>query len=391
MSKVNGTLKQKKICFIYKAGRKSKNKKTKNFPTEFYYGYYELQKKGYNVSYLEDIEIGMAWPLRFWARWIHKLTPILFHLPFGVALHSVFSDGLRKLNCYDICIATTNTNGLALALLKAAGILKPKLFFISMGLVSQSLSPVVVNAYRIILNRCHLISLSKEETQFLQRKLNRKNIFHVPFGVDVKFWSPSIPNYAREYVLAIGNDMARDWMTLVRAWRADFPLLKIVTNLPVPSHPSNVEVISGDWRRKTLADEAVRDLYQGARFVVVPLRQTVQPSGQSVSLQAMACGRPVILSDIQGIWDRNLMRDGATVLLTPPGDVDTLANKVELLLSDRVLEDRLASLGRAMIEKNLNVDAMAEKILSLFHLLESRDSDHCPQENGRDSLREGLS
>jgi glycosyltransferase involved in cell wall biosynthesis len=365
--KINKSLKEKKICFIFKAGRATKNEKNKAFPTEFFYGYCELKKRGYNVSYLEDIEIGMAWPLCAWARWIHKLTPVLFHLPFGVALNCVFSGGFRELNRYDICIATTNTNGLALALLKAVGVLKPKLYFITMGLVSQTLSSVVVQAYRFVLTHCRLISLSKEETRFLNRKLNRKDIHHVPFGVDVKFWSSSNGSHATNYVLAIGNDMARDWMTLVRAWRPDFPVLKIVTNLPVPRHPSNVEVISGDWRLKTLTDEAVRDLYRGARFVVVPLRETVQPSGQSVCLQAMACGKAVIISDIKGIWDRNLMRDGETALTTPPGNATALAEKVGHLLSDRALADRLGVLGRSVVEKHMNADTMAEELLKIIN------------------------
>jgi glycosyltransferase involved in cell wall biosynthesis len=80
----------------------------------------------------------------------------------------------------------------------------------------------------------------------------------------------------------------------------------------------------------------------------------------------MSCGKPVILSDIEGLWDRNLMRDGETVLLTPPGDAVALAEKVQLLLSDRVLAERLARLGRAVIEKHLNVDIMARQILNLI-------------------------
>ena len=365
--KKNKGLKEKKICFIFKAGRATKIERNKVFPTEFFYGYCELKKRGYNVSYLEDIKIGMAWPLCIWARWIHKLTPVLFHLPFGVAFNCVFLGGFRELNRYDICIATTNTNGLALALLKAVGLLKPKLIFITMGLVSQSLSSVVVQAYRYVLAHCRLISLSKEETRFLNRKLNRKDICHVTFGVDLKFWSSSNGSHSRDYILAIGNDMARDWMTLVRAWRPDFPVLKIVTNLPVPRHPSNVEVISGDWRHKTLTDETVRELYRGSRFVVIPLRQTVQPSGQSVCLQAMACGRPVIISNIQGLWDRNLMRDGETVLLIPPGDADALAEKVGHLISDRVLADRLEVLGRSVVEKHMNTVTMAAELLKIIN------------------------
>ena len=388
---INESSKEKKICFIFKAGRATKNKQNRVFPTEFFYGYCELKKRGYKVIYLEDIEIGMAWPLSIWTRWIHKLTPVLFHLPFGVALNCVFTGGFRELNRYDICIATTNTNGLALALLKAVGVLKSKLYFISMGLVSQSLSSVVVQAYRFVLTHCRLIALSKEETRFLNRKLNRKDICHVPFGVDFKFWSQSTESHASDYVLAIGNDMARDWITLVQAWKPDFPKLIIVTSLIVPQHGANIEVIRGDWRSCILSDEKIRRLYWGSKFVVIPLHDTIQPSGQSVCLQAMACGKPVILSDIKGIWDRNLMRNGETVLLTPPGDADALADKVRLLLSDQVLADRLARFGRTVIEKHLNIETMAQSILKLIDQLQDCDSATHSEENWRDTCRTGLS
>ena len=48
-------------------------------------------------------------------------------------------------------------------------------------------------------------------------------------------------------------------------------------------------------------------------------RTCPQPSGQSVTLQASACARPVVLSRTRGLWDPDRLRDGENVLLVPPG------------------------------------------------------------------------
>ena len=53
----------------------------------------------------------------------------------------------------------------------------------------------------------------------------------------------------------------------------------------------------------------LRRLYNSAAAVIAPLKDVHQPSGYSVTLQAMSCGKPVILSNIKGLWDRELLID----------------------------------------------------------------------------------
>ena len=68
----------------------------------------------------------------------------------------------------------------------------------------------------------------------------------------------------------------------------------------------NFQVISGS-KAPRVTDEELRKLYNRSKIVLVPLRQTYQPSGQSAVLQAMACGKVVILTETNGIWDRKLL------------------------------------------------------------------------------------
>jgi glycogen(starch) synthase len=64
----------------------------------------------------------------------------------------------------------------------------------------------------------------------------------------------------------------------------------------------------------------------------------------SVLTEAMASGLPVVASDVGGIPE--VVRDGETGLLVPPGDVDALARALDRLVADPALRSRLAEGAR---------------------------------------------
>ena len=75
--------------------------------------------------------------------------------------------------------------------------------------------------------------------------------------------------------------------------------------------------------------------YSAASACVVPSRHE---SFGLVALEAMACGTPVIASDVGGL--RFSVRDGRTGFLIPEGNAEVLAEKIERLLSDPTLAAR---------------------------------------------------
>ena len=88
----------------------------------------------------------------------------------------------------------------------------------------------------------------------------------------------------------------------------------------VPEGANHVRIATGDFfGSDSMSDQQVRDVYNKACAIVVPLKDVWQPSGYSVTLQAMSCGRPVILTKTRGLWSPNMLVDGENCLLVPPG------------------------------------------------------------------------
>lgn len=360
--------KQKNIAFLVKAGRRDRLNETKLYPTEFFYGFSQLAAMGLQVSLIEDSEVGMAPPQGWMLRTVGKFSKIFWGLPVGIVSSLIVGRHYRRLNNYDCVIATTNGMALALAITKFLGILKSEIYILAMGIIPSSSNNCRNIIYRKLLRGNKLICISRAEVEYLHKILPDQFICYVPFGVDHNFWRPETYHlsWREDYVLAIGNDLARDWETLTNAWLPSFPKLKIVTSLAVPTAGKNIEVMPGDWRTRLLSDETILKLFNMARFVVVPLHDTIQPAGQSVCLQAMACGKAVVLSDTIGLWDRELIINGYNVVLVPPNDATSLSSVIENLLKDNNFRTKLEKKALQTVSENFNVDLMAKALLAVL-------------------------
>jgi glycosyltransferase involved in cell wall biosynthesis len=90
-------------------------------------------------------------------------------------------------------------------------------------------------------------------------------------------------------------------------------------------------------------------LYERAAVVACPSHR----EGYGIACaEAMAHGRPVVASAVGGL--RDLVVDGETGLLVPPGDVAALRDALERLLADADLRRRLGEAARARIREHFS-------------------------------------
>ena len=355
--------KKQLIAFIYSSGRRKRilNKCSK-FPSEFFYGYIELLQAGYDVKLFEENELGFRLKNKFLNSILILLSKIFLNIPLNMFLGFLFSGGYRKLCKYKTIVATSNGVGMCLAISKSLGLLKNKIIFINMGLFAKKQGLIKTYFYKKILQNIKMLSLSKFETKFLSNEFDSKNVYYLPFGVDMSFWKKNNLNKNNSYILSIGGDLARDWNLLINSWQSDFPLLKIVSPNKINTSKNNIEIVSSDWKEEKLSDIEIKEIILNSLFVIIPLKETIQPSGQSSCLQAMACGKAVLISDITGIWDRNLLINKENLLLVKPSDKDSLINGVKILIKDNALRTKLEINGRKLIEEKLNSLKMVDDL-----------------------------
>ena len=94
-----------------------------------------------------------------------------------------------------------------------------------------------------------------------------------------------------------------------------------------------------------------------------------------VLIEALLYGKPVIASDAGGI--RDIVIDGRTGLLVPPADPIALASAIEKYMDDPALASRLASAGKAHVEREFSWDAITDQLRALYASVSRRMPVHC--------------
>ena len=113
-----------------------------------------------------------------------------------------------------------------------------------------------------------------------------------------------------------------------------------------------------------VSDAERRILLHASDVLVLPSIDRREAFG-IVQLEAMACGRPVIATDLPtGVRFAN--QDEITGLLVPPRDADALARAVRRVLDDAGLRERLGQAARQRVQREFTAARMIERTLLLY-------------------------
>jgi glycosyltransferase involved in cell wall biosynthesis len=343
-------------------------------PREFFYGFFELEKAGLSAAMLSSA--GAVPGL------LGKLSDKLERGFAALTMLGVrpFSARLTKREIGNAKVAISYTDGFSLSL--------------GLGFPKSHNRPVLIGGFhglsdiesrapanvRIVVHQLIRRSLAGLDHVFFFGPADRKiaiDRYRLPpekssvilFGVDTEFWQPMPEQQVSDFVFAVGQDQNRDYDCLAGATGGHPTRIVTRQNVHVPPGSTHVTITAGDFfGSQSLTDQELRRLYNEACAVIVPLKDVWQPTGYSVTLQAMSCGRPVILSRIRGLWTPELLRDNENCLLVPPGDRHALGVAISQIRQDPALAARLGRAARETALSHFGLDKIGAGTVALARL-----------------------
>ena len=147
----------------------------------------------------------------------------------------------------------------------------------------------------------------------------------------------------------------------------DVSAILVGTGELVPSY-ERLAVDLGLGRRVVFAGRVDKDAlpayYRAADLLVLPSETAGEAFGM-VLLEAMACGRAVVASDLPGV--RSVVSHGRDGLLVPPRNVDALGAAItEVARMPAEARMRMGLAGRAKVEREYDWARIGDLLESLY-------------------------
>jgi glycosyltransferase involved in cell wall biosynthesis len=287
---------------------------------------------------------------------------------YGGDFHSVLPS-LRRLNAADVVLSTVDTVGLPLVLLRRAGLVRRPLVYVSIGLperLAKLRGARASRRYADALRRVtSIIAYSEHEVVLLREVVGddavAPPVTFVPFGVDVDRFRPLSDVDVDVDVVSVGADPHRDFPLLLRV-AARHPELRFrivggaVGVRDLGPLPPNVEL------EVDIPLTAVRDRLARARVVALPVRANSYSGATTVLLQAMAMGKPVVVSRTPAIASGYGLADGENCVLVEPDDEPAFEGGLLGVLADDARAGALGAHARQLVEQELSWSRYANVI-----------------------------
>ncbi len=273
---------------------------------------------------------------------IIKLKPNIVH--FNVSYQSF---GKSKL---------TNIFGLSLILLCRLFGFKVIAAIHTLGdkadLKQYNVKPTLINkvgilvATKIVLSAQRVVVLVKTYSDYLKKRYTHKGVLYIPHGASVDVNSSL--DSAENAILLFGHMGPHKGLpvmlqALEKIHLKDKDVKLIVAGTDHPNYPQYLDhFISANIPNVEFTGyvptERLVSVFRRAKVVVLPYHAAPGTSG--VFHLACGFGRPVVASDLPEI--KEIVDDGASAILVPPGNIDELTNAILRVLSDHDLSVKMS-------------------------------------------------
>lgn len=212
---------------------------------------------------------------------------------------------------------------------------------------------------------------------------NPAKFVEIPNGVDTKIFSPDVDGKKIRTEIGIRDDAIVLLFIGVLDLAHHYRRVDLLINSLKKLNDKSVHlIVVGDGKEAINYRELVNNLgltsqvhflgkiphyelppvYAAADIFILP--SVIQEAFPLVVLEAMASGKPAIVSNLPGV--RSMIDDGENGYLVQPGNLQDLVNKIQLLLASPDKRREFGACGRSKVNKQYTWEAIVLQLEKLY-------------------------
>ncbi|MEM1530482.1 MAG: glycosyltransferase [Candidatus Bathyarchaeia archaeon] len=240
------------------------------------------------------------------------------------------------------------------------------------------LQPITSKLHKKTIEECtKIITITNQVKKIYSQIVSEDKIHVIPFGVDTEAFKPNKTVFGRKHqyeILFVGSlyrlkgcEHLIKAMKYITQKRGDVILRIVGVGRDMPNL---MEICNTLKIRDFVFFEGFMPYNEMPRYYdrcdIFCLPTLGEPFGKSI-IEAMACGKPVIASNIGG--PAEIIEDGKTGLLVPPAQPKILAEKILTLLEDEQALKRMGENARRTALEKYSIKRIAEEYHKLYKSL----------------------
>ncbi|MEK7581005.1 MAG: glycosyltransferase family 4 protein [Patescibacteria group bacterium] len=355
----------KKVLFVYRTprGQVLENWKKGKGPDSLLFGANHLKRLGYKVDFFDIAysPLNIFHPLFYlFEHSIINVTKMGFKLDQATFLYSKFSK-------YDVIVATGDSVGLPILLLKYMKLINKPVVFMTAGLagaLKDKTNTWVGKFYKKILPSADIFTAySQVEIDFFEKEMRIKNkIRYIPLATDYEYFSQKSSS-ERTVICAVGTEIGRDYKTFFEA------IKKLQIPVEIACHTDNIKGLKIPKNVKVhinIPESEVLELYQRSLLSVIPCKERYRSSGQMVVLESAAAGLPIVASGISGITSAFSFENKKHIIFSKPHDPIDLKNKISFLLNNGSMASNLGKNASIKVKEEYTTMHFAKTLAKMI-------------------------
>lgn len=253
--------------------------------------------------------------------------------------------------------------------------------FMSKGKKAAMMRKAISAAYRLVFRKKNLrVIFQNPDDRDILLSVGALDVSKVKMirgsGVDLGLYQ-ALPETTERPIVCLAARLLRDkgiyeYVEAVKLLhdRGVKAVFKLIGD-PDPGNPTSITTDDIEtWRQSGMVEllgfrKDIATIFANSHVVVLPSYREGLPK---VLVEAAACGRAVITTDVPGC--RDAINPGVTGLLVPVRDVVALADAMQKLIEDNELRKKMGDAGRALAEREFAIDKIVQQHLAIYAELE---------------------